>query len=71
MIRKMLQMQERMFKSFFDSIVINVNISFDFLIYLLVELKLRIVEEEIGYLKNSFEFLEKDIYDLKFVLFKL
>lgn len=60
-----------MFKSFFDSIVINVNISFDFLIYLLVELKLRIVEEEIGYLKNSFEFLEKDIYDLKFVLFKL
>lgn len=71
MIRKMLQMQERMFKSFFDSIVTNVNTSLDSLTHSLAELKPRIAEEETGYLKNSLEFLEKDIHDLKPALLKL
>ncbi|CAH3171641.1 unnamed protein product [Porites lobata] len=58
-LREMLQMQERMFKSFFDSIVTN--------------LKARIAssEEETGDLKNSLEFSQKDIDDLKPSLLKL
>jgi len=38
-LREMLQMQERMFKSFFDSIVTNVNTRLDSLTHSVAELK--------------------------------
>ena len=41
-LREMLQMQERMFKSFFDSIVTNVNTRLDSLTHSVAELKARI-----------------------------
>ena len=44
--REMLQMQERMFKSFFDSIVTNVNTCLDYLTHKLAELKARIATSE-------------------------
>jgi len=72
-LRKMLQMQERMFKSFFDSIVTNVNTCLDSLTHSVAELKARIAssEKETGDLKNSLEFSQKDIDDLKPSLLKL
>ena len=72
-LRKMLQMQERMFKSFFDSIVTNVNTRLDSLTHSVAELKARIAssEKETGDLKNSLEFSQKDIDDLKPSLLKL
>ena len=54
-----LQMQERMFKSFFDSISTNVNTRLDSLTHSASELKARIASSE------------KDIDDLKPSLFKL
>ena len=72
-LREMLQMQERMFKSFFDSIVTNVNTRLDSLTHSVAELKARIAssEKETGALKNSLEFSQKDIDDLKPALLKL
>ena len=72
-LREMLQMQERMFKSFFDSIVTNVNTRLDSLTHSVAELKARIAssEKEMGDLKNSLEFSQKDIDDLKPSLLKL
>lgn len=72
-LREMLQMQERMFKSFFDSIVTNVNTRLDSLTHSVAKLKARIAssEKETGDLKNSLEFLQKDIDDLKPSLLKL
>ena len=72
-LREMLQMQERMFKSFFDSIVTNVNTRLDSLTHSVAELKARIAssEKETGDLKNSLEFSQKDIDDLKPSLLKL
>ena len=66
-LREMLQMQERMFKSFFDSIVTNVNTRRDSLTHLVAELKTRIASslKETVDLKNSLEFSQKDIDDLK------
>lgn len=72
MHREMLQMhEERLFKNFFDSIVTNVNTRLDSLTHSLTELKPRIAEEETGDLKNSHDFLQKDINDLKPTLLKL
>ena len=45
-LREMLQMQERMFKSFFDSIVTNVNTRLDSLTHSVAELKARIASSE-------------------------
>ena len=72
-LREMLQMQERMFKSFFDSIVTNVNTRLDSLTHSVAELKARIAssEKETGVLENSLEFSLKDIDDLKPSLLKL
>ena len=72
-LREMLQMQERMFKSFFDSIVTNVNTRLDSLTHSVAELKARTAssEKETGDLKNSLEFSQKDIDDLKPSLLKL
>lgn len=72
-LREMLQMQERMFKSFFDSIVGNVNTRLDSLTHSVSELKARIssLEKETGDLKSSLEFSQKDIDDLKQSLPKL
>ena len=58
-LREMLQMQERMFKSFFDSILTNVNTRLDSLTHSAAELKARIASSE------------KDIDDLKPSLLKL
>ena len=73
MLCEMLQIQERMFKSFFDSIVTNVNTRLDSLTHSVAELKARIAgsEKETGDLKNSLEFSQKDIDDLKPSLLKL
>ena len=62
-----------MFKSFFDSIVTNVNTRLDSLTHSVAELKARIAssEKETGDLKNSLEFSQKDIDDLKPSLLKL
>ena len=72
-LREMLQMQERMFKSFFDSIVTNVNTRLDSLTHSVADLKARIAssEKKTGDLKNSLEFSQKDIEDLKPSLLKL
>ena len=72
-LREMLQMQERMFKSFFDSIVTSVNTRLDSLTHSVAELKARIAssEKEMGDLKNSLEFSQKDIDELKPSLLKL
>ena len=66
----MLQMQERMFKSFFDSIVINVNTRLHSLTHSVAEFKGGIAssEKETGDLRNSLEFSQKDIDDLKLKL---
>ena len=58
-LREILQMQERMFKSFFDSIVTNVNTRLNSLTHSVAELKARIASSE------------KDIDDLKPSLLKL
>ena len=72
-LREMLQMQERMFKSFFDSIVTNVNTRLDSLNHSVAELKAIIAssEKETGDLRNSLELSRKDIDDLKPSLLKL
>ena len=72
-LREMLQMQERMFKSFFDSIVTNVNTRLDSLTHSVAGLKARIAssEKKTGDLRTSLEFLQKDIDDLKPSLLKL
>ena len=72
-LREMLQMQERMFKSLFDSIITNVNTRLDSLTHSVAELKATIAssEKETGDLKNSLEFSQKDIDDLKPSLLKL
>ena len=72
-LREMLQMQERMFKSFFDSIVGNVNTRLDSLTHSVAELKARISssEKDTSDLKSSLEFSQKDIDDLKQSLPKL
>ena len=58
-LREILQMQERMFKSFFDSIITNVNTRLNSLTHSVAELKARIASSE------------KDIDDLKPSLLKL
>lgn len=72
-LREMLQMQERMFKSFFDSIVTNVNTRLDSLTHSVAELKARIAssEKETSDLRTSLEFSQKDIDDMKPSLLKL
>ena len=72
-LREMLQMQERMFKSFFDSIVTTVNTPLDSLTYSVAEFKERNAssEKETGDLKNSLKFSQKGIDDLKPSLLKL
>ena len=61
------------FKSFFDSIIGNVNTHLDSLTHSVAELKARIAssEKETGILENSLEFSLKDIDDLKPSLLKL
>ena len=70
-LREMLQMQERMFKSFFDSIVTNVNTRLDS--HSVAELKARIAssEKETSDLRTSLEFSQKDIDGMKPSLLKL
>ena len=66
-------MQERMFKSFFDSIVTNVNSHLDSLTHSVAELKARIAssEKETSDLRTSLKFSQKDIDDMKPSLLKL
>ena len=67
MLREMLQVQERMFKSLLQSLLENVNSRLDAVIGTMAELKagLNICQVDAKDLKESLEFSQKDIDDLK------
>ncbi|XP_068759808.1 uncharacterized protein [Montipora capricornis] len=67
MLREMLQVQERMFKSLLQSLLENVNSLLDAVIGTVSELKagLSICQVDAKDLKESLEFSQKDIDDLK------
>ena len=67
MLREMLQVQERMFKSLLQSLLENVNSRLDAVIGTVAELKagLNICQVDAKDLKESLEFSQRDIDDLK------